>query len=77
MHIRLNKEYTTFLECKDQWITEHLNEFVLIKGTKIIGFYSSYRDALENGLKRFGNVPFFIKVIMEEEEVHFFQQGNV
>ena len=77
MSIPLQQEYDLFLSHLDEFILDHLNEFVLIKGEKIINFSKSYEDALKEGLTRFGNVPFFIKVVKKEEEVHFFHQGLV
>ena len=73
--IPLEQEYQLFLSHLDEFLPRHLNEFVLIKGKKIINFFKSYDDALKEGLSRFGNVPFFIKVVKKEEEVHFFHQG--
>jgi len=75
MSIPLEQEYQFFVSRLDSLVQNHLNEFVLIKGKKIIDFFKSYEDALRAGLSRFGNVPFFIKVVKKEEEVHFFHQG--
>jgi hypothetical protein len=71
----LEKEYKVFCEHLKEFLPQRLNQFVLIKEDKVIGFFNSYEDALRDGLKRFGNVPFFIKVIQKDEEVHFFHQG--
>ena len=75
MSIPLQKEYDVFLSHIDEFVPNHINEFVLIKGEKVISFFKSYEDALKEGLTKFGNVPFFIKVVKKEEEVHFFHQG--
>ena len=75
MNIPLEQEYNFFLKHLNEFLPQHLNEFVLIKGQKVVAFFDSYEKALREGLKRFGNVPFFIKIIKKEEEVHFFQQG--
>lgn len=75
MPIPLQQEYDVFLSHLDDFVSNHINEFVLIKGKKIISFSKSYEDALKEGLTQFGNVPFFIKVVKKEEEVHFFHQG--
>ncbi len=71
----LKKEYKTFLNRRGQLLTEHLNEYVVIKDEKIVDCCKTYEDALKCGLDRFGNVPFFIRMVCKEEEVHFFQQG--
>ena len=71
----LQQEYNFFLRHLKEFLAEHLDQFVLIKGTDVIGFYNDYEEALKEGLHRFGNVPFFIKEVKKEEEVHFFHQG--
>ena len=71
----LQQEYSFFLSHLNEFLPKHTNEFVLIKGEKIVNFFKSYEDALKEGLSRFGNVPFFIKIVKKEEEVHFFHQG--
>jgi hypothetical protein len=75
MSIPLQQEYDVFLSHLDIFVSNHMNEFVLIKGEKIVSFFKTYEDALKEGLAQFGNVPFFIKVVKKEEEVHFFHQG--
>ena len=74
MPVQLKKEYRTYLKHHDKFIPKHLNDFVLIKGDHVVDFYKSYEKALESGLDQFGNVPFFIKVVKEEEEIHFFHK---
>ena len=75
MSAQLNQEYNYFQSHFNDLIKDHLDEFVLIKGKNVIAFFSSYEQALRDGLKRFGNVPFFIKAVRKEEETHFFHQG--
>lgn len=70
--MELKKEYQTYLEHKDELLAKSEGKFVLIKDTKIIDVYSSYEDALKEGFKRFGNVPFLVKEIQREEEINFF-----
>ncbi|MBI4115661.1 MAG: hypothetical protein HY447_03695 [Candidatus Omnitrophica bacterium] len=70
--MKLEKEYQTYLEHKDELLAKSEGKFVLIKDTKIIDVYSSYEDALKEGFKRFGNVPFLVKEIQREEEINFF-----
>ena len=72
MAIALEQEYKFFLSHLEEFSKTHLNEFVLIKGEQVAGFFNSYENALRDGLKRFGNVPFFIKEVQEEEELHYF-----
>ena len=73
--ILLEQEYKFYLNHLKEFIPQHLNEFVLIKGDQLVDFFKSYEEALRAGLNFFGNVPFFIKEVQRKEEVHFFHQG--
>jgi hypothetical protein len=75
MSIALEQEYKYFLSHLEEFSKTHLNEFVVIKGEQLVGFFNSYEKALRDGLQRFGNVPFFIEEVKEEEVVHYFHQG--
>ena len=75
MAIALEREYKFFLSHLEEFSKTHLNEFVLIKGEQVVDFFPSYEKALREGLVRFGNVPFFIEEVREEEEVHYFHHG--
>ena len=75
MRTVLEKEYKTYIDHLEQFLLSHRNQYVLIKDRRVIGFFVSYEQALKSGLEKFGNVPFFVKMVREEEEVHFFQEG--
>ena len=70
----LEHEYKFYLIHLKEFIPDHLNQFVLIKGSAVVDFFESYEKALQAGLKSFGNVPFFIKEVRPEEEVCFIPQ---
>ncbi len=73
MATALQQEYDFFLAHLDEFMKTHLNEFVVIKGEQIIGFFDSYEKSLRAGLARFGSqTPFFIEEVKEEEEIHYF-----
>jgi hypothetical protein len=73
MAIALQQEYDFFLAHIDEFMKTHLNEFVIIKGQQVVGFFSSYEKALREGLSRFGaTTPFFIEEVKKEEVVHYF-----
>lgn len=74
MRTILEKEYRTYIDHLDQFLSHHRNQYVLIKDQEVVGFYHSYEGALKSGLEKFGNVPFFLKRVREaEEEVNFFR----
>jgi len=75
MRTLLEKEYKVYVTHLGQFLPQHLNQYVLIKERRVVGFFNSYEEALKFGLEEFGNVPFFLKVVREVEETHFFQQG--
>ena len=76
MRTILEKEYKLYLDHLDQFLPHHRNQYVLIKDQKVVAFYQSYEEALKSGLEKFGNVPFFLKMVQAaEEEVHFFRQS--
>lgn len=72
MPVALEREYKVFKEHLGELLSEGERKFVLIKGDTIVDLLASYEDALKEGLKRFGNVPFLIKEVLREEDVNFF-----
>ena len=72
MSVALEEEYRVFEHHRTELLAKGEHKFVLIKGNLIVDVFVSYEDALKEGLKRFGNVPFLIEQIQREEEVNFF-----
>jgi hypothetical protein len=50
-------------------VKEHEGEFVLIKGTEIVGFFADDSSALREGYRRFGVVPLLVKRITANQRV--------
>lgn len=75
--VKLKQELATYKKLKNRLLDEAKGNFVLIKGDKMLGTYSSYNDALTEGYKRFGNTPFLVKQVTEIEEVHYFTRPIV
>jgi len=44
----LEKEYEFFLGKRSELVKNHMNEFVVIRGEEILGFYSSEDEALQS-----------------------------
>ena len=59
----LAEESGTYEANVEQWAEEHAGEFVLIRGTKVVGFFATKEKALTDGYKRFGIAPFFFKQV--------------
>lgn len=69
----LEKELGTYrklIEDGDK-ATEHHGEYVLITGEKIVGFYTSLEDALQEGYAKFDPGSFLVKRVSTIEEAHF------
>ena len=67
----IEKEYEFYLSQPQEWKEENRGKIVLIKDQKIHGLFVAYEDALQDGLKQFGNVKFLLHEIGSEEIVHY------
>ena len=63
------EELKYYKENKDKLLKHHENQFVVIKGDKLIGAFTTEEEAYEAGLRALGNVSFLIKRVTKEEEV--------
>lgn len=70
--ILLEKELKFFESKKAEWLKKYKDKFALIKGEKLIDVFDTFGDAYKEGVKRYGNQPFFIKKISEEERIETF-----
>lgn len=77
MSVVLEREYRVFKEHQSELLAKGEGKFALIKGDTIIDVFASYEDALKEGLKRFGDVPFLIQEIQREEAVQFFYADSL
>lgn len=66
----LDNELDTYRTKLADW-TEHEGKFVLIHGTDVVDFYSSYEDAIKVGYATFGLEPFLVKPVNRMEPVQF------
>lgn len=62
----IEHEYAFYLLQSEEWKRDHHGKFALIKDQTIVGIYTSYEDALQQGLGQFGDVPFLIHEIGSE-----------
>ena len=56
----LTEENRIFRENEDSWAEQHEGKFVLIRGDDVVGFFKTSEEALSEGYRRFGTVPFFV-----------------
>jgi len=67
--IVLEKEFKFFQSKMEEWLKNYRGKFVLIKGEELIHVFNTFEDAYKEGVKRYGNQPFFIKKVDEEERI--------
>jgi len=63
----LEQELATYQAQKNNLVGKARGKFVLIKGDEVVGIFDTRLDAVRQGYKQFGNVPFLTKEIVEVE----------
>jgi hypothetical protein len=66
----LEQELDAYRAKLAEW-TDHEGKFVLIHGTEVVDFYSTYEDAIKVGYAKFGLDPFLVKQVSRMEPVQF------
>ena len=67
---RLDAEISTY-NAKLPELIAHQGQFVLIKGSQVVGVFDTYQDALQQGYEKFGLDPFLVKTIAPAEQILF------
>ena len=68
----LDRELAFFEQHKSEWLTNYENQFAVVAGDKVAGFYADYESAWDAGTKEFGlQANFLIKQICQHEPVYF------
>jgi hypothetical protein len=68
----LETERLYFEAHKAEWLRQHENLFVLIKGQELIGVFPDAESAYSEGISRFSLEPFLVKQILKEEPISSF-----
>ncbi len=68
----LDTELEFFNKNKDEYLKYYRDKYALIKGEELINTFTTEEEAYNEGIDRFGNVPFLIKQITDVEFVHMF-----
>lgn len=63
----LEKELETYKHQRDHFLATAAGKFVLIHADKILGVYESQMDAITQGYRQLGDVPFLVKQIVPVE----------
>ena len=63
----LQTELEYFQKHKQEYLNLYKNQFVLIKGEKFAGAFTTEAEAYQAGLEKFGNEPFLIKQVLDDD----------
>ena len=63
----LEAELETYERNRETLLADSGGMFVLIKTGDVVGVYETKNDAIAEGYRRFGNVPFLVKRVVESE----------
>ena len=67
----LRNELAFYETKKREWLSRHLNRFVVIADEQVAGFFSDYETAFKAGIQTFGTKKqFLIKQICAAEPVY-------
>ena len=67
MTTKLQQEIEYYEAHRATFVEEHPDEFALIKGAALIGFYKDEVEAIRAGHAKFGNEPFLVRKVAESE----------
>lgn len=65
--ITLGNELAFYKKNKQEYLQKYANKHVLIKGEELIGIFDTGEMAYKAGVDKFGNEPFLIKQVLEQE----------
>jgi hypothetical protein len=77
MPTELKEELETFENSREALLGSAPNKYVLIRKREIVGTYESESDAINEGYRRWGNVPFLVKHLVPAERPLNFFSGHV
>ncbi|HMD98487.1 MAG TPA: hypothetical protein VKM93_14280 [Terriglobia bacterium] len=63
----LETELKAYEHHRDNLLSTAEGKFALVRGDAVVGVYESEIDAISEGYRRFGNVPFLVKQIVRIE----------
>jgi hypothetical protein len=65
---RLTVELEVYKLRKREWLPEHSGQYVVLKGSEVLGFYSEFAAAYSAGANAWGlNTDFLVKQVLEFE----------
>lgn len=67
--MELEKELKFYRSQYKELLSHYENQFILIKGDKLLGSFTTDLEAYEAGLEQVGNKPFLIKQVAKGNDV--------
>jgi hypothetical protein len=64
----LRQELQTYETHREQLLGEAQGKYVLIRSDAVVATYDTEQDAIKEGYRQFGNVPFLVKRITALDE---------
>jgi len=71
----LDAELKTYEQHRDRLLARAEGKFALIHGDQVVGVFESEMDAISQGYRQFGNVPFLVKQVVKIETPLSFISG--
>lgn len=65
----LAQEISFYETNRDEFIRNHLNRYLLIKGEELISSHTTEDDAIAEGVCQFGTEPFLVRLTGEDTPV--------
>jgi len=67
---RLSTETELYEAHKAEWLKAHRGEFVVVKGSDLLGFFTDFHDAYSAGVEKYGiDNDFLVKRVVPQEPV--------
>lgn len=67
---RLSAEIQLYEAHKSEWLQNHRDEFVVVKGQDLLGFFANFHDAYRIGVENYGiDTDFLVKRVVPHEPV--------
>ena len=73
----LKSELETYERRRETLLVQAEGKWVLIRGDQVVGTFDTNMDAVADGYRRFGNVPFMVKQILRVETPENFISNQI
>ncbi len=68
--VRLSLETEFYDANKFEWLQNHRDEFVVVKGADLLGFFINFHDAYQSAVDKYGvSADFLVKRVTAQEPI--------